>query len=94
MTEPITLFELPEQEELLPARMRQMQREHGAGPPDATCKDCQHLVCVSMSRNYYKCVKSHVSGSNATDWRVSWPACGLYAPTTADEPQRHIRPSH
>lgn len=94
MPEDITLFELPEQEAQLPDRIRRMRREHGEGPADATCKGCRHLVNVHMSRIYYKCRASHVSSSNTTDWRVSWPACGLYVPATEDDPQLHLRPSH
>ena len=54
-----------------------MRRHFGA--TDARCKDCKHLISVRWHDNqYYKCELYGLSHSEATDWRVSEKACGLY----------------
>ena len=62
----------------LPQRIQQMYRLFGK-TDGKKCKTCAHLIAVGHSRTYYKCEKSNVSSSAATDWRVGWDACGLYA---------------
>ena len=47
------------------------------GSESGTCKDCHHLLCNLWDKNYYKCALYGVSHSEATDWRLSWPACGM-----------------
>ena len=43
------------------------------------CKDCNHLICGKYhDRRYYKCELYGISHSEATDWRVSYQACGMY----------------
>ena len=44
----------------------------------ATCKTCCHLVKRQYSRVYYKCECYSLSCSDASDWKVSSRACGLY----------------
>ena len=44
-----------------------------------TCKDCRHCIKYTPTdRHYYKCELYGVSGSEATDWRLSWMACGKF----------------
>lgn len=47
------------------------------GRDEGTCKDCSHLVRKMHSRAYYKCEVYGESASEATDWRLKYPACGL-----------------
>ena len=43
------------------------------------CKDCDHLIGNKYhDRRYYKCELYGITGSEATDWRLSYQACGLY----------------
>lgn len=42
------------------------------------CKDCDHLCKVSYDRTYYKCEVYGESRSDATDWVLKYPACGLF----------------
>lgn len=43
------------------------------------CKDCSHLICgVYHDKRYYKCELYGLSHSEASDWRRSWIACGMY----------------
>lgn len=43
------------------------------------CKDCSHLICCEYhDRRYYKCKIYGLSHSEASDWRRSWMACGMY----------------
>lgn len=69
-------------EPALPQRIRQMHKRFGT-TPDKTCGTCK--LCIrsyragrDYSRNYYKCLKTNITHGAATDWRVSWPACGEY----------------
>ena len=42
------------------------------------CKDCPHIVRHGWgNRNYIKCEMYGNSNSEATDWALSWTACGL-----------------
>jgi hypothetical protein len=43
-----------------------------------TCKNCALLTANHFSKTYYKCSKFSTSGSQSSDWRVSWQACGLF----------------
>ncbi len=60
-----------------PARILQLWAVYGIHG-EACCKTCRHLFCHGHTRNYYKCRKSKITRGAGTDWRVSWPACGLY----------------
>lgn len=42
------------------------------------CKECINLRLYTKSKRYYKCICYGISGSEATDWRQKWIACGLY----------------
>ena len=43
------------------------------------CKECINLRRLyTKSKRYYKCICYGISGSEATDWRQKWVACGLY----------------
>jgi hypothetical protein len=42
------------------------------------CGECEHL---ERHRAWFKCAKTRQSGCTATDWRVNWPACGLFKET-------------
>lgn len=44
-----------------------------------TCKGCKHLISGRYhDRIYHKCELYGMSHSEATDWRLSYTACGLY----------------
>lgn len=57
-----------------------MWNKFGAGPEGRTCKDCVRLRAnvTGSRRTYYKCGFYGVSSSEATDWRLRWPACGIF----------------
>jgi len=43
------------------------------------CKDCDHLIGGKYhDRQLYKCELYGLSHSEATDWRLSWIACGRF----------------
>lgn len=42
-----------------------------------TCKECSNLVWHKYDKKYYKCIVYGESYSEATDWRVSYMACGM-----------------
>lgn len=50
----------------------------GAGPADKTCRDCENLVTNQYANVYHKCRLYGIRCSEATDWRVRWPACGMF----------------
>jgi len=59
-------------------RIQAMHKRHGS-TLDKTCKDCKWLIKQNGgTRDYFKCYKSNITHGAATDWRQSWPACGLY----------------
>lgn len=44
-----------------------------------TCKECCHLEKYRWrGKNYYKCKVYGISNSEATDWRLYYPACGAF----------------
>lgn len=47
------------------------------GIGSGTCKDCDNLICNIANHRWYKCLVYGNSASEATDWRVSYPACGM-----------------
>ena len=54
---------------------------YGAGPAEAICKTCVHLVAHSCSkRTYYKCDLRKMTHGSKTDHLVRWPACSKYIP--------------
>ena len=43
------------------------------------CKDCDHLIGGKYhDRQLYKCELYGLTHSEATDWRLSYQACGMY----------------
>lgn len=65
------------------------------------CKDCEHLLKHVANRTYYKCECYGDTSSEASDWRVGSPACGLFNKpyngnpvirmvTTAPDPEEQI----
>ena len=42
------------------------------------CGDCCNLSSYSQGRKWYKCDRYGDSRSTATDWALSWPACGKF----------------
>ena len=42
------------------------------------CKDCFNLYKRVWDKTYYKCTVYGDSASEATDWRLKYPACGLF----------------
>lgn len=43
------------------------------------CRDCCHLISGDWhDRRYHKCEIYGLSHSEATDWRLSYQACGMY----------------
>ena len=58
-------------------KLAAMHRLYGSIPAMA-CKNCRHLAERSGKRTHYKCGLYGVTGSEATDWGLSWTACGMY----------------
>ncbi len=48
------------------------------GQHEGKCIDCGNLKCRVYDKRYYKCAVYGISSSTATDWRLSWDACGMY----------------
>ena len=46
------------------------------GEGTGSCKDCPYLQKNVANRTHYKCQVYGVSASEATDWALSYPACG------------------
>lgn len=46
------------------------------------CKDCIHLLRKRIAKVYFKCGLYGNSGGPATDWRVSFEACGKFKKET------------
>lgn len=44
--------------------------------PGRTCAECEYLCSYLRNRRYYKCKMYGVSLSEATNWRLSYEACG------------------
>lgn len=43
------------------------------------CRDCCHLISGEWhDKRYHKCELYGMSHSEATDWRLSYQACGMY----------------
>lgn len=74
-------FDPPAEKPKAPAlrKIELMQGLHGATPGER-CGDCQHMVLRGHITGYYKCTKYGVSSGSGTDWRLKWPACGLFTP--------------
>ena len=57
--------------------------------PGRKCGDCDYLCSYLANRRYYKCRLYGVSSSEATDWRLSYEACGQI-----DRPGQVINPRY
>lgn len=42
------------------------------------CVDCNHFSRHFYGKTYFKCEIYGESASEATDWRMKYPACGLF----------------
>lgn len=77
---------LPEDNSSAPKGKRKAEMQHAAlialhgKTENKKCKHCSHLLLISYSKTYFKCSKASVSGSENTDWRCNWQACGLFKP--------------
>lgn len=54
-----------------------MHREFGFSPGNK-CKTCDNLIVQQANRRYYKCEVYGATDSEASDWRLSYDACGMY----------------
>ena len=71
------LFQLPDEEEYLPKRIRDMHALYGR-IDGRTCRRCAHLLRFRRNNTYLKCELNRITHGPATDWRASWPACGQH----------------
>ena len=69
---------------VLPLRIRQMHATYGVSA-GKHCRTCVHLLRVRFANVYRKCSKAKMTASAATDWKATWPACGLYSEGKSDE---------
>ena len=53
------------------------------GKADAKCRDCMHLY--GDKGDYRKCLLYGKSASEATDWALSWQACGMFNQPVKDD---------
>jgi hypothetical protein len=70
-------FVLPPQASRLPMRIRGMHTTYGVTEGER-CGTCRHLYSKHYDRRYYKCDLNRDTNGPATDWRVSWQACGKW----------------
>lgn len=54
-----------------------MHNQFGFSPGNK-CKTCDNLICQIANRRWYKCTVYGVTDSAASDWRLSYDACGMY----------------
>ena len=55
-----------------------MHHYYGRDHCGRKCSECDHLIHGEYhNRTYYKCTVYGCTHSEATDWRKSYPACGL-----------------
>lgn len=61
-----------------------MHRRYGVATAGVTCGDCAFLVrSGGGDGSFPKCKAFRISRSEATDWRLRWPACGKFTPRGA-----------
>lgn len=54
-----------------------MHKLFGEGP--ALCKDCDHFISGTYhDKRLHKCALYGITHSDATDWRLSYKACGMF----------------
>jgi len=61
----------------LPERITRMHRLYGRHEGQI-CGTCQHMIMFKQASRWYKCDLNMGYVSRATDWGVSWPACGRW----------------
>lgn len=54
-----------------------MHRQFGFSPGHK-CQYCDNLIVQQANRRYYKCEVYGATDSEASDWRLSYDACGMY----------------
>ena len=60
-------------------RKIELMRELFGKGPDTSCKWCSNLLRIKYrDKSYRKCSVYGTTRSDATDWSVSYPACGMY----------------
>ena len=60
------------------AHLQAMHARHGVAADGVCCRSCSHLIRVQHGGTVaLKCRSFGVSRSEATDWRMKWPACKL-----------------
>ena len=47
------------------------------GTGEGTCSGCENLIEHRYDKRYYKCAVYGETNSEASDWRKSYPACGM-----------------
>jgi len=83
-----TLFPLPHPVGSAP-RHAEMIRKFGKGPDDKRCKHCRFFLRRMYSKTYFKCRLYSTSGSESSDWRANWPACGRFISDEDTTGDRH-----
>jgi len=69
----------------LPRRIREMHHCYGA-TPGRTCGSCAHFWRREhRGGRFFKCRLTRWTMGPGSDWRVSWPACGLFTPAEPRE---------
>jgi len=48
------------------------------GKQSKQCKDCCNFIRKEYNRTYFKCLVYGDTDSEATDWRASYEACGMF----------------
>lgn len=66
-------------------KIEKMRQAYGPGPLGCKCKHCIHLRNYQYRRTYYKCELYGTTGGAATDWKVSWLACGKFEEAVFDK---------
>ena len=70
---------IPEGVQGLPRRIREMHGCYGTAP-GRKCGECVNFYRREyQAGKYFKCGLTKWTMGPGSDWRVSWPACGLFA---------------
>ena len=75
---PAPVRPIPKDVQGLPRRIREMHHCYGSCR-GKKCSECDHF-CRRAHRagRYFKCRLTNWTMGPGSDWRVSWPACGLF----------------
>lgn len=82
----ISWLDLPEELKRRPGERRPPSRLHramilrwGPGPAGEKCGRCVALIRVAGGASQFlKCSETKVSSGASSDWRMWWPACGIF----------------